>query len=135
MATAKSRRRNFPVARAVMFALAVFSASSCAHAVRIISVPEGATIAVDGKSLGVAPILYQERSGPPGWTTVVQAQLQGYGSIARREPHKICPTSANLLLDSLGVGFLFGFCMRDEYVYDFTVASAPAVPPTQPLNR
>lgn len=95
-------------------------ATGCAHQVKIISVPEGARVAVNGKDLGPAPVLYTERSGFPGGAKEIRLELAGYPSVARKEDYRICPTAGNLILDSFGIGFLFGFCLRDEYVYDLT---------------
>jgi hypothetical protein len=97
--------------------------SGCAHAVRVISVPEGANISINGQNLGQAPLLYRERSGPPGRARVIKAELAGHAPMIRKETVRICPTPANLIADSLFAGFFWGFCMRDEYIVDFTQAA------------
>lgn len=96
---------------------------SCAHSVRMISIPEGAVIKVDGNNLGRAPLLYHERSGLPGKSHELRAELSGHQPIVRRESRRVCPTAANLIMDSFLVGFAYGFCLRDEYVFDFTQTS------------
>jgi len=105
-------------------ALAAFAVTTgCAHNVRLITVPEGAEVTINGKSMGKGPILLTERSGAPGRAYVLSAELAGYSKVTRRESVKICPTPANLILDSFAFGFLFGFCMRDEYVLDLTATN------------
>jgi len=101
-------------------ALSAGSIAGCAHGVRIISVPSDARVWIDGELLGKAPLVYRERSGSPGRSFKIRAELPGRPPIERTETVRICPTPANLLLDSLLVGFPFGFCLRDEYVLDFT---------------
>lgn len=97
---------------------------SCAHSVRMISVPPGAKITVDEQSEGKAPFLYHEKSGAPTRTFKIKAELPGYPTMVKEETVRVCTTPGNLVLDSYVVGFLFGFCLRDEYVFDFT-AKAP----------
>ena len=96
--------------------------SSCAHGVRIISVPEGAEISVDDQKLGQAPVLYEERSSYPGRKYQLKAELSGKQAIIKKEKVRICSTPANILLDIVLIGFAFGFCLEDEYTFDFVTA-------------
>ena len=86
----------------------------------MISVPAGAKIWVNDEYLGEAPVLYRERSRLPGRTVSIRAQFPGKKPLVRRETVRICPTPGNLILDSLLVGFAVGFCLKDEYVLDFS---------------
>lgn len=106
--------------RALALAVGLVSLAGCAHGVRVISIPSDAKVWIDGEAVGAAPLVYRERSGSPGRSVKIRAELPGWPPIERTETVRICPTPANLLLDSFLVGFPFGFCLRDEYVLDFT---------------
>ena len=111
---------------------AVVLLNGCAHTVKIISVPDGATVSINGKVVGTAPLIYQERSGPPGISKEIKVELAGHSPVIKKESKKICPTPGNLLLDSLGIGFFFGFCLRDEYILDLTEAKGTQTPQSEP---
>lgn len=107
----------FPRLIGLFFSLSLFG---CAHTVRLISVPAGAKISVDGKPIGEAPLLFNESSGRPGRSFKFKAELPGFPPQEREESVRICPTAANLIMDAFVVGFFYGFCLRDEYIFDLT---------------
>lgn len=106
----------------ILLSLLIFSVS-CAHTTRMISVPAGAEIFVDGKKVGTAPMNFHQGSGTVGRSYQITAKMPDGRESKLKESVKICPTSANMILDSFLVGFLWGFCLRDEYVFDFTGAA------------
>jgi len=63
--------------------------ASCAHSVRMISVPPGAKITVDDQPEGKAPFLYHEKSGPPTRTFKIKAELPGYPTVVKEETVRI----------------------------------------------
>ncbi len=100
--------------------LMIVALTGCAHETRLISVPAGATFYVDGRKVGPGPLIFKQRSGIPGRSYSIRAELPGYAPLTLTEPVRICPTPANLIMDAVVVGFAFGFCLKDEYVVDFT---------------
>lgn len=101
--------------------LVLLVTSACAHSVRILTVPAGANVTIDGRSVGSSPVLHYERSGWPGDDHTIRAELPGYVAATLKEEARICPTPANLILDSLfGIGLIWGFCMRDEYILELS---------------
>tara|TARA_Y100000590_G_scaffold430861_1_gene544999 strand:+ start:2688 stop:2978 length:291 start_codon:yes stop_codon:yes gene_type:complete len=94
----------------------------------MISVPYGARIEVDGKKIGKAPLLYYDRSSLPGRSFQLKATFPNGKIIEKKASVKICPTPANLIMDSLLAGFAFGFCLKDEYIFDLTENSTTPSP-------
>jgi hypothetical protein len=115
---ANPKRRS--EARVAAALAGVLLASACAHPVRVITVPEGASVSIDGQPAEKAPFLYKEHSGIPGRSTQFKVELAGYAPITRKESVRLCGTTGNVLLDLFLVGFLFGWCLQDEYVFDLT---------------
>ena len=103
--------------------LLCFLLASCAHSVRLISVPSGAKVYVNGKEVGETPMLYRDRSGVMARKIEMKAELPGRNPVVRKESVHICPTPGNLIMDTLVAGFFFGFCLQDEYVFDFTAST------------
>lgn len=95
--------------------------TACSHAVRIVTVPPGAEVSVNHKPLGTSPVLYKERSGFFGKKALIQAKWKDGQKAQSVESVKICPTPANLLMDSIFVGLFYGFCLKDEYVLEPTI--------------
>lgn len=124
--------------KGLLFLAFSVAAASCAHSVHFISIPAGAKVTLDGKPIGPAPALHVERSSPPGFSHVIRAELAGYPPIIVKDSRSLCTSTPNLLLDSIVVGLFFGFCMKDEYILDFTelMPPVPAAKPTPiPLDE
>lgn len=74
--------RVWPVAAALAVCAGGLAASGCAHAVVIASDPPGASVAVDGRELGPAPVVYDETTG---WERQVTLEVRkaGYRTVRR----------------------------------------------------
>jgi hypothetical protein len=101
-------------------ALVALGSTACSHASRIVTVPSGAKVKVDGKVIGKSPVIYQERSSYPFRRKRIEVELKGYGKRVYEEKVRVCSTPGNLIMDSLVVGWFFGFCLADRYTFDFT---------------
>ena len=119
---------------ALTIVLAMALQSGCAHGVRLISIPEGADVEVDGKKVGKAPLLYRETTAFFGTQRTLKATLAGGTPIVLKETTHFCVSAANIILDVLLVGLAFATCLDDEYVFDFTRPQAPAPPTQQPTS-
>lgn len=62
--------------RVLSLALAAACSLGCAHKVKVVTTPPGATVSVDGKKIGTSPVTFEE-SPLPG-SHRVEAQLEGY---------------------------------------------------------
>jgi len=63
-------------ARLLTLALLAITAMGCAHKIKVITNPPGATISVDGKKVGKSPTTFEESPLPGAHR--VEAQLDGY---------------------------------------------------------
>src|SRR5690242_9196663 len=64
---------------------------SCAHTTRMISVPAGAEIFVDGKKVGTAPMNFHQNSGTLGRSYQITAKMPDGRENKLKEGVKICP--------------------------------------------
>ncbi|MBN2359276.1 MAG: PEGA domain-containing protein [Deltaproteobacteria bacterium] len=89
MPKAKPRRRS-PALIAALTAL-LATELGCAHTVQVQSKPAGATIYVNGRRLGKAPIVFEEEASDQHRETIVTARLNGFETtevrLVRSEPN------------------------------------------------
>ncbi|MBL7717007.1 MAG: PEGA domain-containing protein [Bdellovibrionales bacterium] len=103
---------------ATLLALVAFFFQACAHSTRVLTVPEGAQVYVNGKALGESPTFFNERSGIWGRKRVFQAKFPD-GKVIRKDlTVKFCTSPGNILLDLTLVGLLVGFCVDDEVLIE-----------------
>ena len=86
-------------------ALAVYATAGCAHVVEIDTIPPGGEVRVDGTSLGMAPVRYEETTG---WrkSTVLEAQAPGYITVRQtlEQAEWNLPITTAAVCCSLGLG-------------------------------
>lgn len=111
----------------------VTALAGCSHTVTVYSVPPGAEIYVDGRSIGRSPATFEERSGFHR-TVEIRAELEGHGPWSeqheQKEPSKLLAPSLVggyfLLLPFIGV--LWGYQLEDQvtiFLEPETAAPAP----------
>lgn len=114
----RSAMSNKVAALGMALLLGLSSFSGCAHSTRVLTVPEGAQVYVNGKSLGDSPTFFNERSGIWGRKRIFQAKFPD-GKVIRKDVSvKFCTSPGNIILDLTVLGLLVGFCVDDEVLIE-----------------
>jgi PEGA domain-containing protein len=127
-------RSGFSKAVSVVLASAMvspaFFSTGCAETTRITTIPEGATIYVNGVHIGASPQIYRYRSGLPE-SYIVELEKPGYKKMSNATIDKSLRADVSLLLLLLViVPYFFSARFEDQYV--FTLEPLPGTVPPEP---
>jgi hypothetical protein len=117
---------------------------SCAEVSRMNTVPEGATLYIDGIPIGETPAQFRYRSGLPQ-TYYVKIEMPGYKSIKDATIDRTFRADVSLLLLVCAiVPYFFSARLEDQYVWNLLPAEGTQPPaatpatsatPTNPLGQ
>ncbi len=122
-----------PPSRALLLATLALPLA-CAHSVEVLSSPPGATIVVDGKEIGQAPVRFEESDETASGEHVIVARLNGYETaemrVLRTRPNPLALIAVLPLCGTLGWAGALVPLVGGVVLFPFTLGCSLVAGPT-----